>query len=54
VPAAKRALVEAKMEHYAGTKPACIGRFAAGRGVRAHDGRRWRPLEDRGYEHRLG
>jgi thiamine-monophosphate kinase len=54
VPPHKAALVERKLEHDTGCRPTRIGRFGRGRGVRAHDGRRWRAVEDEGYEHRLG
>lgn len=51
VPPAKAALVAAKMDHYTGCAPALVGRVAAGRGVRARQGGRWKALPDGGYEH---
>ena len=51
VPPKKAALVLGKMDHYAACAPALIGRVAAGRGVRARQGGRWKALPDGGYEH---
>lgn len=51
VPRSKAALVDAKMDHYAGCAPVCIGEVVAGRGVRVRGPRGWTPLTDGGYEH---
>jgi thiamine-monophosphate kinase len=51
VPRAKAGLVEAKMAHYAGCEPVCIGETAKGKGVRLKGPRGWQALPDGGYEH---
>lgn len=51
VPRAKAGLVEAKMAHYAGCEPVCIGETARGKGVRLKGARGWQALPDGGYEH---
>jgi thiamine-monophosphate kinase len=51
VPKAKAARLEAKMAHYTGCEPRCIGEARAGKGVRARGAQGWRRLQDGGYEH---
>lgn len=51
VPRAKAGLVEAKMAHYTGCEPVCIGVCAKGKGVRLQGERGWKALPDGGYEH---
>lgn len=51
VPRSKAALVDAKMDHYSGTQPRCIGELRRGKGVRIKGPRGWRALEPGGYEH---
>ncbi len=51
VPERRQAQVLARMEHYAGCRPARIGTVRAGRGVRVRAGGRLRSLEDGGHDH---
>lgn len=52
VPKGKLGLVDAKMDHYSGSVPRCIGTVRRGRGVRLRGPQGWRALPRGGYEHR--